>query len=966
MFFAASAIKAEPIALVPVGGLWKYYLGTNAPPTNWFHPGFDDSTWTERPSGFSSGRTFDLLEATLWPPATNYVSAFLRTRFDLEEAADVRSLTLRIDYNDGFVAYLNGQEIARRGLTNEPVLWNDLPVFHPGGAAEEIDVTAAIGWLQEGENILAVQVHNATNATPAVPASSSIWLLPELLANFTRGPYLQNVSAHRVEILWNTPFPADSVVEYGLDQTLGSQVGNGTLKTNHALAVTNLLSDRRYWYRVRNSSSNDTVVSPLASFQTFRTNGPVVFHVIGDTGGQVVQQGSGIVPQYRLASLMAQHPADLVLHCGDAVYPEFSPGREDTRHLSIYRHLMSSVPMFSTIGNHEFDPDSGLQTYLATFSLPTNSATGTEHFYSFDHGDVHFVSLFVPQLNWGGEPPNCGCLPQYALTNGSLQYAWLTNDLASTAKPWKVLFFHLPINSSGNHRFDDFNNDGIEDRLELQELLYPLAKRYGVQLMLNGHDHVYEKFTPTNGVYSIVTGGGGGPLPQLFFPRTPQATKRDAGSSQFYLNWHFLTISVADETMRVEAIGTNGLVFDTTTITRSLPSAPTLHEASWHTPVIESIPANDGQGNVAEQTFDFIGTPLPTVSGDFSNLGRVFVNNDSTHLYIGFEQAMLSEDNNIFLFVESPHLAGVSNLVGLGDGMIGTGEGVEGLDRLENLAFTNFHPAVAVLLGDEYADATDRFFSRPDLGLANVGQGVFRLDAGLSTVESARLQQFNRSPQRLEPSFQRIYPEQNANFIEVALPLSELGLNPGETIKLAAVVGGSLHDSQTQFRQLDSSFLGISFAGGGLSNSVIAGRVVRLALDPSADEDMDGLPNGWEQDHGLDPRLADGDDGASGDPDGDRMTNREEFIAGTDPRDSSSALRMRVENIDPDHVLLSWSSVIGRRYQLQTGNSPFSLTNHPSEFFPRTAVSNREFFLDSLTNPFAPGVARFYRLEVSP
>src|SRR5437899_13024356 len=89
--------------------------------------------------------------------------------------------------------------------------------------------------------------------------------------------------------------------------------------------------------------------------------------------------------------------------------------------------------------------------------------------------------------------------------DGTAQYRWLTNDLATTSKPWKILFFHCPLNTCGPHRFDSFN--GAFDRLELQRLLLPVARRYGVQLMLSGHDHAFQRFAPMNGVHTVVTGG---------------------------------------------------------------------------------------------------------------------------------------------------------------------------------------------------------------------------------------------------------------------------------------------------------------------------------------------------------------------------------------------------------------------------------------------------------------------------
>lgn len=958
----AVTVSAESMSPVSTGDSWKFFLGTNQPPVGWLENDYNDSAWQQRPSGFSSGSTYGTLEASRWPPATNYHSVFLRKDFTIADPSSIRWLILRMDYSDGFVAYLNGHEITRRGLTNEPVAWNDIPSFHPGGVSEEFDVSDYTSLLCSERNVLAIQVHNATNRTPTIPAASSLSLVPELLVNFTRSPYIQSVTTNSVKIAWRTPFPASSSVEYGVEQMLGSETFDATLTTNHVLTLSNLLPETKYWYRVRSSSGEITVVSDQKHFRTFSESGPVIFHVIGDTGGQVIEQPTGIVPQYKLAQLMTERSADLVLHSGDLVYPDFRPGREDTHLLSVYGTLMHSVPIFPTMGNHEFDEISLGESYLDTFFLPTNNVTGTEHFYSFDHGDVHFVSLFVPQLNWGGVPPNCGCLPQYALTNGSLQYSWLTNDLATSQKPWKVLLFHVPINNSGNHRFDDYNQNEISDRIELQELLYPIASKYGVQLILNGHDHGYERFNPTNGVYSIVSGGGGGPLPQYFYPRDLNSLKRDAGSSQFHLAWHFLTVSIDGDTLQMEAIGTNGLSFDSMTIRRTPPSVLSSLEASWNTPLIETIPANDARGNINNQTFDFIGTPLLTVGGEFSNLGRVFINNDATNLYIGFDQVMLNENNNIFVFLET-HLTGISNLQDTG---FAPTQGVNGLVLLKNLGFTNFNPSVAMLLGDEYADSSDSLFSRPDLSLTNLGQGVFLLNSNLQTIPSARLQQFNRSPQRLEPAFQLIYPERNANFIEVSIPFAELGnIQPGDTIKLAAIVGGAAYDSQLETRQLDTSFLGESFQSAGLSNAIITGLSVRLALDPSGDEDLDGLPNGWEITNNLNPRSVEDDDGALGNPDHDGMDNLAEFIAGTDPRDATSFLSLRIQDFSPSHVVFSWDAKIGKHYQLETASNMLLFTNHPSDFFPRTAVSNTESFLEPLTNG-PTSSSRFYRLRVSP
>ncbi len=105
--------------------------------------------------------------------------------------------------------------------------------------------------------------------------------------------------------------------------------------------------------------------------------------------------------------------------------------------------------------------------------------------------------------------------------------------------------------------------------------------------------------------------------------------------------------------------------------------------------------------------------------------------------------------------------------------------------------------------------------------------------------------------------------------------------------------------------------------------------------DPLAtDRDGDGLPDGWEQANGQDPRSASGDDGAKGDPDADGQTNLQEFLAGTLPNDADSHLRLAAVKVAPGAVELEWKAVPGRRYAIEfCGKLPsadwLELTNLP-------------------------------------
>lgn len=631
----------------------------------------------------------------------------------------------------------------------------------------------------------------------ALPAATS----------FTRGPFVQNTTPASLQIVWRTTNAASSWVEFGPTATLGTVLSNAVLLTNHLVTLTNLASGQTYFYRAGSDDGTGLVTSAPVPVRTLKPSGAVSFQVVGDTP-------AAAPPVAAIATVMRARPADLVLHCGDIVYYGMGESNVNREFFTFFQPHMQSVPYYLVAGNHDLDWPNELTglSFQETFFLPTNSATGTEQFYSFDHGDVHFVGLFSPWFR------------DYRFTAATPQFSWLTNDLASSAKPWKVIFLHTAIASSGTHGPDDYDGNGVPDTADLMNLLLPPAQRYGVQVIFGSHDHDYERFAPTNGVHHLCSGGGGKGPPY-------NVLAQHGASAQFWPTYEFLQVSVTNQTMLVEAIDTNGVVFDSFSITRAAPERQ-LRTSAWYSPAVETGPANDGDGNINGQWFDFAGPPLSAVAGQFSNLGRVYVNNDWTNLYVGFQEAAFYRGNNVFLFLESPRRAGVARMAGLGNGRVDPdGQGVDGLDCLENLSFINFTPCVGCLLGDEFADGQFRGFARSNLAL-NIGQGVFYLDASFSDVPGARVQQFNRSPQTnlFAPSTSGVATEQNADYMEVAIPLAALGqLQPGDTIKVGAVVGGIAYDLASQTRQLDTGFLGYSLSGSGLGPVVLEGLPLKLA-----------------------------------------------------------------------------------------------------------------------------------------
>lgn len=171
----ATSEPRETVVLVPAGASWRYLKGTAEPPADWAQPDFRDSSWPTGPSGFGYGDGDDATE--LLDMQGTYLSLYLRTEFALSTPRSVRRLILRVDFDDGFVAYLNGAEVVRAGLgaPGDPVPHDARALPHEAGTPEEYDITRRSGLLVGGANVLALQAHNST------VSSSDFTVVPELV-----------------------------------------------------------------------------------------------------------------------------------------------------------------------------------------------------------------------------------------------------------------------------------------------------------------------------------------------------------------------------------------------------------------------------------------------------------------------------------------------------------------------------------------------------------------------------------------------------------------------------------------------------------------------------------------------------------------------------------------------------------------------------------------------------------------
>ena len=163
--------------IVKAGEAWRYHKGTAAPPADWAKAGFDDSKWASGESGF--GYSSDAAEAAsiktrLDDMAGGYLSVSIRKSFAVADPKAIEKLTLGIAYDDGFVAFLNGEEVGRANIEGSPPAHDK-----PAGMAIEktdlaIDLTPHLAKLVAGNNVLAIQGHNSA-------ATSSDFVLSPVL-----------------------------------------------------------------------------------------------------------------------------------------------------------------------------------------------------------------------------------------------------------------------------------------------------------------------------------------------------------------------------------------------------------------------------------------------------------------------------------------------------------------------------------------------------------------------------------------------------------------------------------------------------------------------------------------------------------------------------------------------------------------------------------------------------------------
>lgn len=244
-------------------------------------------------------------------------------------------------------------------------------------------------------------------------------------------------------------------------------------------------------------------------------DGSLRFAVIGDTG-------TGTSQQKQLANVMVKYqqvfPFEFVLMLGDNMYGGESAKDFQNKFSNVYEELLAGkVKFYAALGNH----DQALQINYEQFNM-----NGKEY-YRFKKGNVAFYALNSNYMD-------------------KKQVQWLQDELAKDTSEWKVAFMHHPPYSSGGKHGSDN---------QLREIVEPIFVKYGVNVVLTGHDHFYERVKPQKGIYYFVSGAGGklrsgdlkdsSPITEKGFDRDLSFMMMEVVGKQMY----FQTISRSGETV---------------------------------------------------------------------------------------------------------------------------------------------------------------------------------------------------------------------------------------------------------------------------------------------------------------------------------------------------------------------------------------------------------------------------------
>ncbi len=493
------AASAQDQVLVPFGATWKYLDNGTDQGTTWRGTGFDDSGWASGPAELGYGDGDEATVVSYGPNANNkYVTTYFRKTLSIADLNAFSGFLLRVKKDDGAIVIVNGNEVMRANMNQGTNSYTSGAYTAIGGTEEALlfELLLTKNTFTTGSNTIAVEVHQDGVTSADLSFDLQLTGLDAVPALFDP-PMLGAMSPTSVVVKWTTDIPTNSRVRFGTAVgALNNTVNDAALVTDHEITLTGLAPGTNYYYSVGTSLNvlaGDDANHTFKTFPASGTSSPVRIWAIGDAGTTYQSQ---LDVRNAYSTFVGASRADVWLMLGDNSYWQ---GRSFEYHESIfkvYQQQLRSTPLFAAPGNHDYysgaNGNSNNGPFYNTFVNPTQGqsggvASGKENYYSFDFGRVHFI-----------------CLDSYGVTRATsgAMYTWLVNDLAyaDANSDWIIAYWHHPPYTKGTHDSDQPAGDEMTD---MRSNFLPLLEQHGVDLVLCGHSHVYERSYLTDGHYGL-------------------------------------------------------------------------------------------------------------------------------------------------------------------------------------------------------------------------------------------------------------------------------------------------------------------------------------------------------------------------------------------------------------------------------------------------------------------------------
>ena len=471
-----------------------------------------ENTWTTGKGQFGYGDGDETTyinacgTATQYPTCTNkFITTYFRKTITITSNALFNGYTFNIKRDDGAIVYVNGTELFRTNMPAGAVTSTTLATgdaTDDGNTAQSFSFNIAASKLILGANVIAVEIHQSSTANNDMSFDMQVVAnyTPAFSAKLIRGPYQQILNTQGVTLKWRTDSAVTSLVKYGTDSlNLDNTVEITGNRLEHIVALSGLIPHTQYYYsigsnlgKLQGNGQNYFLTAPIKG-----TEGNYTFWVTGDCGNNSTNQRN-VLRRYN--EYAGNKITDGWLTLGDNAYTSGTEVEFQGSFFNIYQEsIMKKAALWPAPGNHDYENAPTRQNdhampYYDIFETPSKGQSGgvasnTKAYYSYDYGNVHFLSLD----SYGNEDN----LTRMYDTLGK-QVTWIKSDLAANKLPFVIAYWHHPPYTMASH-----NSDAEAELVLIRTNFIQILERMGVDMVMCGHSHGYERSKLMKGNYGM-------------------------------------------------------------------------------------------------------------------------------------------------------------------------------------------------------------------------------------------------------------------------------------------------------------------------------------------------------------------------------------------------------------------------------------------------------------------------------